>query len=409
MKTKFMLKIFLILIPIVIKIIASIYAFQSYEFMKTFESSTIRFFVGNNQAIPWIRFNHMIYEFWKLAINSNNSIIDLNNFQNSLEINLLIFLLKLPILIADIACGILVYFLTKIFSSNEAFLALALWLWNPYITITAEMLGSNDLIAVAFMLFSLLLFMKKRIFLSSLFLSFGMAFKLFPILMLPIYSIFLIKNKKPYSLMILLLLSILGFSIYSYWVSLSGIEFLYSLIEYNPLTQYFSEITLKPYASTIGLSLTSIAIYCFILYEYWQLNIENLFDSVLGFLLVFFSFFNWQPQYLLWVLPLLTLDFSLYSNRRIYSILWLLTAFIFQLIVFDFGFDKGLFFIPNCNEIMENISRMLSWINKNLIMKVVIEPILRACFAGISLVYSFKLIIKNLSFNKYSYDFSLLR
>ncbi|MEM3522773.1 MAG: hypothetical protein QXD78_07020, partial [Candidatus Bathyarchaeia archaeon] len=81
----------------------------------------------------------------------------------------------------------------------------------------------------------------------------------------------------------------------------------------------------------------------------------------------------------------------------------------FQLIVFDFGFDKGLFFIPNCNEIMENISRMLSWINKNLIMKVVIEPILRACFAGISLVYSFKLIIKNLSFNKYSYDFSLLR
>ncbi|MEM3507531.1 MAG: hypothetical protein QXT31_07785, partial [Candidatus Bathyarchaeia archaeon] len=386
-----------------------IYAFQSYEFMKTFESSTIRFFVGNNQAIPWIRFNHMIYEFWKLAINSNNSIIDLNNFQNSLEINLLIFLLKLPILIADIACGILVYFLTKIFSSNEAFLALALWLWNPYITITAEMLGSNDLIAVAFMLFSLLLFMKKRIFLSSLFLSFGMAFKLFPILMLPIYSIFLIKNKKPYSLMILLLLSILGFNIYSYWVSLSGIEFLYSLIEYNPLTQYFSEITLKPYASTIGLSLTSIAIYCFILYEYWQLNIENLFDSVLGFLLVFFSFFNWQPQYLLWVLPLLTLDFSLYSNRRIYSILWLLTAFIFQLIVFDFGFDKGLFFIPNCNEIMENISRMLSWINKNLIMKVVIEPILRACFAGISLVYSFKLIIKNLSFNKYSYDFSLLR
>ncbi|MEM3522887.1 MAG: hypothetical protein QXD78_07610, partial [Candidatus Bathyarchaeia archaeon] len=326
MKTKFMLKIFLILIPIVIKIIASIYAFQSYEFMKTFESSTIRFFVGNNQAIPWIRFNHMIYEFWKLAINSNNSIIDLNNFQNSLEINLLIFLLKLPILIADIACGILVYFLTKIFSSNEAFLALALWLWNPYITITAEMLGSNDLIAVAFMLFSLLLFMKKRIFLSSLFLSFGMAFKLFPILMLPIYSIFLIKNKKPYSLMILLLLSILGFNIYSYWVSLSGIEFLYSLIEYNPLTQYFSEITLKPYASTIGLSLTSIAIYCFILYEYWQLNIENLFDSVLGFLLVFFSFFNWQPQYLLWVLPLLTLDFSLYSNRRIYSILWLLTA-----------------------------------------------------------------------------------
>jgi Gpi18-like mannosyltransferase len=397
MKTKPMLKFFfIILIPIALKAIVSVYAFQSYEFMKIFEASTIRFFTGNNQAIPWINFNHIIYEFWKRTIHGNDLFISLSSFQNSLEVNLLIFLLKLPILIADIACGVLVYFLTKNFLSNKAFLALGLWLLNPYITIMAEMLGSNDLIAVAFMLLSLLLFIKKRIFLSSLSLSFGIAFKLFPILIIPVYSIFLIKNKKPYDLMILLALSLLGFSAYSYWVSLAGIEFLYSLMDYNPLTQSFSEITLKPYASTIGLSLASIVVYCFILYEYWRLNIKNLLDGTLGLLLVFFSFFNWYPQHLLWILPLLSLDVSLNSDKRVYLILWLLTAFIFQLIVFDFGFNKGLFFIPNYNEIMKSLSRMLSWINKDLIMKVVIAPILRACFAGISLIYSFKLVTKNL-------------
>jgi hypothetical protein len=63
-----------------------------------------------------------------------------------------------------------------------------------------------------------------------LFLSFGIAFKLFPILIIPVY---LIKNKKPYGLMILLILSLLGFIAYSYWVSLAGVEFLYSLMEYK--------------------------------------------------------------------------------------------------------------------------------------------------------------------------------
>jgi len=392
-------KSFLFLIPISLKAIVSIYAFQSNEFMRIFESSTTRFFVGKNQAIPWLYFNHLIYEFWKWIINANGLSISLG-FQNSFEINLLIFLLKLPILIADLLCAILIYFLTKNFLSDKAFLALALWLWNPYITLTAEMLGSNDLIAITFMLFSLFFFMKKRILLSSIFLALGIAFRLFPILLIPVYSIFLIKNKKLKGLIALILISVLGLSLYIYWISLSGIDFLYSLIEYNPLTQDFSQITFKPYASTIGLSIAFSIVYCFILYEYWKLRIESLLEAILGFLLVFFSFFNWYPQYLLWVLPFLSIDFSLKNDKKFYSILfisWILTAFLFQLIVFDFGFEKGIFFIPFYNEFMKSLSRVFLLMNKNLIMKAIIAPILRACFTGISLIYCIKLILKNLN------------
>ncbi|MEM3078499.1 MAG: hypothetical protein QXR38_03280, partial [Nitrososphaerales archaeon] len=117
-------KTLIILIALALKTVLSIYSVWSYEFINMAKASTVRFFVGNSSSIPWIHFNHLIYEFWRWLIpnspiNLEEWLILLSTFPNSFDAYLLVFLFKLPILLADIACGFLIYFLAKEFMDHK--------------------------------------------------------------------------------------------------------------------------------------------------------------------------------------------------------------------------------------------------------------------------------------------------
>lgn len=99
---------------------------------------------------------------------------------------------KLPVVIADLAVGVILF---KMLSKKNFFIAVigtAIWLLNPYLMVRSNY-TYYDPLAILFMLLALN-FLEKDDVLSGSFFALSVAFKTFPILLLPL---FLIKaNKK---------------------------------------------------------------------------------------------------------------------------------------------------------------------------------------------------------------------
>lgn len=101
-----------------------------------------------------------------------------------------LLILKLPYLFFDLLLAYLIY---KRLNKQS----LVLWLFNPF-TIYALYFHSNfDILPTFFAFFSLSLLSKtKKIFYSTFFLATAIAFKVFPLFLIPIFFIYLQKNRK---------------------------------------------------------------------------------------------------------------------------------------------------------------------------------------------------------------------
>jgi len=309
----------------------------------------------------------------------------------------LVLLIKLPILVADVVCAFLVKGITAEYGGRRyGVLAATVWLLNPYVLLTGDMQGSVELIPVAFTLAGILFLKKKRVSLGSIVLGLGVALKLFPIVLLPVLSIFYLRLRRVRDFVKVFLGLIGGLVVYVVWLSVYGFDFAGSLIFYTPFTTVASELILTPYASKIGLATISAFVFCFILYMYWNVVPESLFEVVLGFLLVYMAFFDWWPQYLLWLIPFMTVDLILRRKwSRFYFVALLVSAFLFGLIMFEFAPLNSAFFIPASTRELDALSRFVRGIHNDIIMVLVGSPILRSIFAGVAVVYSAEICLRN--------------
>jgi len=389
----------LLISALAVKIVLSALSVWGYEFRYWARASTIHYPMLPSSRTPIAYLMNAIYGVWLLLPLEHPGLYWLIDgaFTPSASIYMLAIMLKAPILIADILCGLLIYRMAFEYAGrHQAFAALALWLLNPYITLTAEMQGSIDLIPTFFVLASVLFFMRNKLSLSALSLASGTAIKFYPLLLLPLFCLFPLRLERRKELAKFILASLLGVSAYVYWVTSSGMNFLLTFTEFSPLTQEFLEIGLvTPYAPRLGLSTIFCFVYLYAFYQCWRAGQESLVDAVLGFLLVLMAFLNWQPQYLLWIMPFLTLDCALKKTRGAYFASYLLTALLFQLIAFNLTLGNSLFYIPNYTVQMQSASDFLSQISKDAATVIVGKPILRSCFAAISLLCSAKIFLRN--------------
>ncbi|MEM3571023.1 MAG: hypothetical protein QW589_03735, partial [Candidatus Bathyarchaeia archaeon] len=343
------IQVFAIIIAILMKILLSIHAVWSHDFIYILRISLF----DKNSYIPFIFLNNIIYRLWLwLPIEHPNLdlwLINQKDFPTSFSAYTLVFMLKLPILLSDIFIGFILYKLGSLLIKKNCYgnIFFLIWLLNPYVTLNAEMAGTIELIPISFLLLSVFFFIEKKFGLSFLAFATSIFLKPLSILLLPIFFIYSIRIKKKIFLK-LIFTSIFGLILYAYWVSYYGLGFLDSISYYNPLTQDFIQILLTPYASRIGLGIAFVMLYYYLFYrvcEYSMLIYESIIKAFLGLFLFYFAFAFWHPKDLLWIIPFLTLDYFLTKSNKGYFIIFLFIAFILQLILFDFTANHSLFFI----------------------------------------------------------------
>lgn len=404
------LQAFIILITILVKILLSIYSVWSYDFIYLLRTSFS--LLDKECYIPFIILNNAIYKIWLwLPIEHPDLNLWLSyqkDFPNSFSAYTLVFMLKIPILLSDIFIGLILYKLGSLLireKSYKSFLFL-IWILNPYITLNAEMAGTIELIPISFLLASVLLFIQKFFTLSFLVFSISIILKPLSILLLPVYFFYSISLGKK-RILELILISIFGLILYAYWVGFYGLGFLGSIIHYTPLTQDFIQILLTPYASRIGLGLAFVIFYLYLLYKlcgHSMVNNKSIIHAFLGLFFSYFAFTHWHPQNLLWIIPFLTLDFSLTKNDKKYFILFLSISFILQLILFDVTTYHSLFFIRFKEKQAELIIGFLNRLYKegmrSTTIGLIFLPMLRGIFSSLSVFYALKQIKNVLKLSK---------
>src|SRR3989344_1786615 len=111
----------------------------------------------------------------------NNFVFDFKSTLGSPQLNLLLFLLKLPYFFFDIAIA---YLLMSFFKNeNEKKWAFALWIFNPVNLYATYMVGQFDIIPTFLTVAALYVAVNKKNFMfSAVLLGLGAGFKIFPLL-----------------------------------------------------------------------------------------------------------------------------------------------------------------------------------------------------------------------------------
>ena len=323
--------------------------------MELWESFGQRFIVGgvNPYAIsfayppPWILITGLMYSIYLLFPSAP----------------LLSFILKLPIIIGDLLVGItlfnIVFHMTG--DRRKAEQAIGLYMLNPYVIWISSIWGMFDSLPALCTLLAFMYFVDRKRGVSAIFLGLGIAFKYYPILLLPIVLLYEWKHKRVneafryflYALMPLFVASApflvtdwknfvgqvatVPLMIYR-WPSTpaSFFAFIYVFRDAWPaLFDYFMVNSWLMNILSFGLFL---AIYIKITSTLHRQNSASLprmlntgFLTVL--LAILFSSKMVCEQYFQWLVPFIILDYIIFNgeNKRLFNILWL-AFFIFFII-----------------------------------------------------------------------------
>lgn len=256
--------------------------------------------------------------------------------------NLHLVLLKFPYLIFDI---ILAFLIAKLFDTEkDKFLAFTLWIFNPVNLYTTYMMGQYDIIPTFFVVASLVLVKKGKLNLAALILGLGIAFKIFPLLLL-----------AP--------LALLG---KSWWdkfkLGFFGLlSYFLTILPYLPSSSYrtnalAAEQLSKSFYVNIPVSggesillFPMVIIIFYFIYIYRGDVSTNLWKHYLSILLIFLTLTHYHPQWFLWVSPLLIIELVKSQFKNLVPLFILLLSFIASLFFFDPSLTLGMFGPINSN------------------------------------------------------------
>ena len=177
-----------------------------------------------------------------------------------------------------------------------------------------------------------------------------------------------------------------------------------SLLEYGPVSQplkaLFEMTRGTPIIPQIKMSYFAVALILFY-FAVWFVGIRsrpsavNLFSPVLLF---YFTFTDPYPQYLVWVLPLLTLDVVLYARRHLKLFAALLALMFgwgflaFATFSTPSGYSLFLIQLVGGIEPLPWYSQAMQALLFGQTVSVLITPWLRATLAATSLVYALAIL-----------------
>lgn len=310
-----------------------------------------------------------------------------NSVVNNPKIFEFLILLKLPLLVMDIAIA---YLLLKFFKDKKlGERAFELWLFNPFTIILIYGFSNIDLYTVLLTLIAFLLIKQEKLVASLVVFGFAISFKLYPLLFLPILFTYA-KSIKEKVQTILIPLGIFITTLIPFW----SINFVNSALVSGLSTRIFSpnfDIGMGE-SMIIGLFLLSI-MFCYAWINEQKVNLLNYFVVLL---LILFSFSHFHISWLLWASPFLVI-LAVKSPKLSWLIfLWSLMAISIPFLYNDRSMTISLFRIYS------------SWFDLlpipfTVVQKVYdpfgMQSIIHSLMAGTSAVLSYNLLKENTNKN----------
>ena len=296
-------------------------------------------------GVGWIWVSSGMYKLWRIFFGT----VRIDAFHDYG----LIFLMKAPLLIFDIILAFLIYkFACKIgINASNAF---SMWMLNPFVIFVDAVWGQIDVIPLFFTISCLILLLSERHALAFMSLGVGIAFKSWPVIVLPIFLIVLYRKK---GLLRATYLGILTF-IPTFLLSLPFLGGFWDLTR-NYVQGHAHSPIINAFIFTIRLGTIPIApvlmtmflLLFFIQSKSWVSN-RNLYKAALSILIIpftvsilnpsFFSLFSsssflpsstiflFHPYWLIWLVPFLTVYMIDSAHSRILFILLMLTGFSYM-------------------------------------------------------------------------------
>lgn len=239
----------------------------------------------------------------------------------------LVAMIKLPIIIADLAIGIVVYrfILGRTENLSNARRGLSLWLFNPLVIFVSSIYGMFDSLPALFTLLSICYFVENRYDLSAIYLAIGIAFKTYPIITVPLIFMFLVNmglksQATRYIKVLVLVLSLLSvpFLIWDWRAYICNVI----CHLWRPIHGFTLIDAFRFYS---GVYLADISLSCFLVGVSFTLALfhrcnppENVvFNGFMAVLLSFLASFKvLHDNFFVWVLPFMVIDAKVWHPRR---------------------------------------------------------------------------------------------
>ncbi len=261
------------------------------------------------------------------------------------------FIIRLPILLADVGIVAVIWTFLRLSSPTQpiqAFIGAGLYALNPVSIIITCWHGQFDAIPVFFLALAILLHKKLHWRRSAIALSLGIAFKSFPVLLLPSLALQLptLSRRTVFAIVALVpvLLLLLPFlvrdadAVVRELINYRGAALLGAMVPlrsiYVPLSGQSFPIELTTRFVTLSAYLF-LAIYAFALLQMYRSNKPPVFQATVIFLLFYTVYFGIAPQYLLWVLPFMIMAIPIWRWTVVYSAVSTLALIGFYLYAVD--------------------------------------------------------------------------
>ena len=272
-------------------------------------------------------FNKVLYPFYPQNL-FNLLILDIGQTAHNPQLPWLLILLKLPYLVADVFCLLII---RKILEPKFQYLGSLLWIFNPVTIYASYMLAQFDIFIALFLLLAL-----SSMKLSPVFIGLAAGFKPFPLFFLP----FLPGNKLKNVLMGLL----------TYLVLLSPYLGSIGFRQYALLASQSDKITYAKImvSATQYIPLFFVGVVAFFWWNYYKEKSLPAWSWPMSVLLLFYSFSHFHPQWFVWLTPWLIYQTL---SGKIYLYWAAILAWLTILLSFDFSLHLASFWwlglVPN--------------------------------------------------------------
>jgi len=255
-------------------------------------------------------------------------------FVSSDNIFVILFLFKLLYFFFDLGCAFL---LLRLFYDNDAQKKLKIfkyWMFSPIVIFVLYIFARHDIIGLFVTLAALLLAKRQRKYWAILILALAVAVRFFPIMILPLFIVFLVQKRRDYIILVAIglsgLLAIEAFS--NLYFGKSVIFSLLNAEQFNYLISAKLDLIIHD-KIFIFIAAYTIIILSFIRQKVKTFELLITYSGVVYMLYVAISYFH--PQYLLWTVPFII--YVSVKDKGLHYLQW--AQFIFLMVILVYWGD----------------------------------------------------------------------
>jgi len=326
-------------------------------------------------------FMFLLGPFYNFSAN-NAFLLDMDKMFQTIEIFRLGFLLKFPYLLFDF---LLAFLLLKIFKDKGP-RAFKFWMLNPLTLYATFGMGQFDIIPTLLVVASIFFALKNKKWLTVMMLGIGGAYKVFPLLFLPIFVLLLDKNFwRRLSLLIV------GFL--PYLLVIAPYLFFSPMYRQAAFLASQTEKMLFMKLPLSGAEYLSVFVVGYFLLLIFAARVkfqkDNFWRFGLFLMLLFFSVTHYHPQWFLWLTPFLIWVWLTYEAKYRSLLILLFAGWLILTCFFESSLHVGLFSSVWPDLLKSGgLTKLVSYFTDPFLIK----SLIRSFFAAIALFLSFRLL-----------------